>query len=119
MRQVVGRLTRVWNPSPASRALQAAIAAGNWGLLDHRPCGAWQAGRSHRRHDESGVNDGPFERWALTFEEISQEQDPLGTPAVRFGGRLVDARRLTGSEALGFLLRAWHICAKPGADPER
>jgi hypothetical protein len=117
MRQVVGRLTRVWNPSPASRALQAAIAGGNWRLHAQRPSGVSQ-GRSHRRHDVSGVNDGPFGRWTLTFEGFFQEQ-AAGQPRPSGLTANVDARVLTELEALGFLLRAWHICAKPGADPER
>jgi hypothetical protein len=61
----------------------------------------------------SGVNDGRSERWTLTFERLFQEQDPQGTPAARLDGQLVDARVLTEPEALGFLLRGQHICAKP------
>jgi hypothetical protein len=80
MCKVVGRMTRIWNRSSASsRALQVAIARGNWRLHAHGPSGVWQAGGSHRLHFVSGVNDGPFERWALTFDGVSQEQDPLGT----------------------------------------
>lgn len=54
----------------------------------------------------TGVQTGRYEPWALSVEGEFQRQDPQGTPAAVFNGKVVDSRVLTDTRALGALVRS-------------
>jgi hypothetical protein len=119
MRKVVGRLTRVWNPHQRRQELFKSQSPEVTGGLT--PTDLLALGR------RLGLTGGITcrartmapSRGGLSHSKGSFRSRTRWAPAAKLDARVADARALTEPEASGFLLRASHICAKPGADPER